>query len=155
MLICPGCLSLDGRTESCSRTVAFDLLHIGHIRHFKAAAKLGGTLVVTVTPDVCVNKGPGRPAFSQQLRAEAIAELECVDFVAINMTNDGVPWSSAVETICLLKPNVYVKGKEYADRWTTALECEHRALVAHGGVLVFTDTMLSSSTKLMEAVLAS
>ena len=29
----------------------FDLLHIGHIRHFEQAKKLGDLLVVTVTPD--------------------------------------------------------------------------------------------------------
>ena len=73
----------------------FDLLHIGHIRHFQAAKRLGGTLVVTVTPDRFVNKGPRRPLFTEHLRAEAIAALECVNFVAIN------EWSSAVETICL------------------------------------------------------
>jgi bifunctional ADP-heptose synthase (sugar kinase/adenylyltransferase) len=36
----------------------FDLLHVGHIRHFEQAKKLGDILVVTVTPDIYVNKGP-------------------------------------------------------------------------------------------------
>ena len=36
----------------------FDLLHIGHINHFKEAKKLGDILVVTVTQDKFVNKGP-------------------------------------------------------------------------------------------------
>ena len=38
----------------------FDPLHIGHIRHFEQAKKLGHILVVTVTPDRFVNKGVGR-----------------------------------------------------------------------------------------------
>ena len=54
----------------------FDLLHIGHIRHFQQAKKLGDVLVVTITPDKDVNKGPHRPAFAEQLRVEAIAALE-------------------------------------------------------------------------------
>ena len=41
----------------------FDPLHIGHIRHFEQAKKLGNILVVTVTPDQYVNKGPHRPLF--------------------------------------------------------------------------------------------
>ena len=83
-----------------------DLLHVGHIRHLEAARKLGDVLVVTVTPDRWVNKGPHRPAFTEQLRAEALASLECVDYVALN------EWPTAVETIRLLRPDFYVKGKE-------------------------------------------
>ena len=60
----------------------FDLLHVGHIRHFEQAKRLGDILVVTTTPDQYVNKGPHRPAFTEDLRAEAIAALESVDFVA-------------------------------------------------------------------------
>ncbi|HAM57093.1 MAG TPA: cytidyltransferase, partial [Candidatus Rokubacteria bacterium] len=60
----------------------FDLLHPGHIRHFEAARAEGDVLVVTVTPDRFVNKGPGRPVFNQRLRAESIAALQSVDYVA-------------------------------------------------------------------------
>src|SRR5712671_6649008 len=62
----------------------FDLLHIGHIKHLEAARKLGDVLVVTLTPDRFVNKGPHRPPFPERLRAEALASLVCVDYVAIN-----------------------------------------------------------------------
>jgi cytidyltransferase-like protein len=47
----------------------FDLLHVGHIKHLQAAARLGDVLVVTITPDRFVNKGPHRPAFPEKLRA--------------------------------------------------------------------------------------
>src|SRR5690349_12984543 len=71
----------------------FDLLHIGHIRHFQEARKKGDLLVVTLTPDQYVNKGPHRPVFTASLRAEAIASLDVVDYVAINK------WPTAVEAI--------------------------------------------------------
>ena len=45
----------------------FDLLHIGHIKHFEEAKKMGDILVVTITPDQFVNKGPGRPAFNTSI----------------------------------------------------------------------------------------
>src|SRR5262245_65318774 len=81
----------------------FDLLHIGHIRHFEEAKAMGDLLVVTLTPDEYVNKGPHRPAFPQSLRAEVIAALDVVDYVAINY------WPTAVETVKLLRPNIYAK----------------------------------------------
>src|SRR5712692_3983671 len=87
----------------------FDLLHIGHIRHFQQAKASGQILVVTVTPDRYVNKGPHRPVFTQALRAEAIASLDCVDYVAINK------WPTAVEALELIRPDVYAKGSDYAD----------------------------------------
>ena len=60
----------------------FDLLHIGHIKHFQEAKALGELLIVTITPDKYVKKGPNRPAFTTSLRLEAVAALESVDFVA-------------------------------------------------------------------------
>ena len=53
----------------------FDLLHLGHIKHFEEAKTLGDVLVVTITPDEFVNKGPNRPAFTTLLRLEALALL--------------------------------------------------------------------------------
>ena len=61
----------------------FDLLHVGHIRHLNHAKKIGDVLVVSITSDRFVNKGPNRPAFTQSLRAEALSSLECVDYVLI------------------------------------------------------------------------
>src|SRR5262245_49633185 len=57
----------------------FDLLHIGHIKHLHHAKSIGDILVVTITADIFVNKGPGKPYFSEYLRAEALAALSCVD----------------------------------------------------------------------------
>ena len=48
----------------------FDLIHIGHLKHFISAKKFGEILVVSLTPDKFVGKGPGRPVFSEKLRLE-------------------------------------------------------------------------------------
>jgi len=124
----------------------FDLIHPGHIRHFHAAKALGDTLVVTITPDKYVNKGPGRPVFSEALRAESIAALESVDYVAINL------WPTAVETIKRLKPNVYVKGQDYADLGkdeTRGISLEKEAVELVGGEIHFTDDITFSSSSLL------
>jgi rfaE bifunctional protein kinase chain/domain/rfaE bifunctional protein nucleotidyltransferase chain/domain len=126
----------------------FDLLHPGHIRHFDAARAEGDLLVVTVTPDRYVNKGPGRPVFNERLRAESIAALESVDVVAVNA------WPTAVETIHLLKPDVYVKGDEYKDAegdLTGMIVEEERAVVEEGGRIHFTTDVTFSSSELLNA----
>lgn len=124
----------------------FDLLHVGHIRHFEKAKEMGDVLVVTTTPDKFVNKGPGRPVFNQDLRAEAIAALDCVDHVAINQ------WPMATETIRLLRPDFYVKGMEYQDAdqdRTGGIVQEEQAVESIGGKLVFTDDIVFSSSNLI------
>src|SRR5437764_4968589 len=124
----------------------FDLLHIGHIKHLEAARKLGDALVVTLTPDRFVNKGPHRPAFPERLRAEALASLACVDFVAIN------EWPTAVETIQRLRPNFFVKGvvREAGKRdHTNAIQQEEDAVQAVGGQLVLTDEETFSASTLI------
>lgn len=123
----------------------FDLMHPGHIKHFQAAKKMGNVLVVTVTPDAYVDKGPDRPAFNQSLRAESIAALECVDFVAINK------WSTAEETLKLLRPDIYVKGQEFesGEDKTGKLEKELKIMSAIGSQMRFTHEATFSSTELL------
>ena len=48
----------------------FDLLHMGHVRHLEQARAQGDILIVTITGDDFVNKGPGRPVFTAMLRAD-------------------------------------------------------------------------------------
>jgi rfaE bifunctional protein nucleotidyltransferase chain/domain len=124
----------------------FDLLHIGHIRHFHEAKGFGDILIITITPDRYVNKGPHRPAFSEEMRVEAIAALDCIDFVAINQ------WPTAVEVLHHLQPHFYVKGPDYKkaeeDR-TGGILREEEAINAVGGQLVFTKDVTFSSSNLI------
>src|SRR5579862_3688030 len=69
----------------------FDLLHVGHIRHLRAAKAFGDILVVTITDDAYVNKGPDRPAFPSELRAEFLASLEFVDHVGVVDDGSALP----------------------------------------------------------------
>jgi rfaE bifunctional protein nucleotidyltransferase chain/domain len=124
----------------------FDLLHPGHIKHFEKAGGKGDVLVVTVTKDNFVNRGPGRPFFEQRLRAESIAAIECVDFVAINK------WPTAVEIIKKLKPHTYVKGSDYSQKYsdvTGKIFEEEEAVKSVGGILQFTDEISFSSSSLI------
>lgn len=124
----------------------FDLLHPGHIHHFYAARKKGDVLIVTITQDEYVGKGPGRPVFNQRLRTESVAAIECVDFAAVNQ------WPTAIETIKKLKPSFYVKGSDYRnaeDDVTGNIRLEENAVREVGGELTFTDEVTFSSSSLL------
>ncbi len=129
----------------------FDLLHPGHIKHFEAAKRKGDVLVVTITKDEYVNRGPNRPVFNHDLRAESIAAFECVDFVAVNS------WPTAVETIKLIKPHFYVKGSDYIqkDKDVTGKIYEEEEVVnSVGGAMHFTDEVSFSSSSLINTFLS-
>jgi cytidyltransferase-like protein len=125
----------------------FDPMHVGHIKHLQAARRMGGVLVVTVTPDAHVAKGEGRPVFTERLRAESLAALDCVDFVGI----DREP--TAATAIRLLRPHYFVKGQEFEDRvpHPPRLQEEIEALREVGGELRFTHEVVFSSTELLTA----
>tara|TARA_B110000483_G_scaffold229520_1_gene293629 strand:- start:554 stop:2077 length:1524 start_codon:yes stop_codon:yes gene_type:complete len=124
----------------------FDLLHIGHIKYFEEAKSFGSTLIVTITPDRFVNKGPERPIFSEKHRAEAIAALGSVDYVSIN------EWPTAIETIKLIEPDFYVKGPDYKDYKTDItgnIKLEEDATMAYGGKMAYTSGITFSSSTLI------
>ncbi|MEZ4427202.1 MAG: adenylyltransferase/cytidyltransferase family protein [Nannocystaceae bacterium] len=121
----------------------FDILHLGHLRHFIAARARCDALVVTVTPDEFVNKGPDRPIFTAAQRAELIGGLAVVSFVAVNR------WPSAVETLQLLRPSLFFKGKEYdlhPELVNANFLREAEAVRAVGGEVAFTDEIVFSSS---------
>ena len=41
----------------------FDVVHSGHLNYLKKAKQFGDILIISVTSDRFVNKGPGRPVF--------------------------------------------------------------------------------------------
>jgi len=124
----------------------FDLLHPGHIRHLAAAKKEGDILIVSITADKFVRRGPGRPIFNENLRAETLAALHNVDFVLIDSH------STAVEAIRAIKPDVYVKGQEYEKKdkdVTGKITDEEEAVKSVGGRIAFTYDITFSSSKLI------
>ena len=62
----------------------FDLLHPGHINHFQQAKEGSDILIVSVTSDKNVIKGPGKPYFTEKLRLDSLAALEVIDFVVLS-----------------------------------------------------------------------
>jgi len=87
----------------------FDLLHVGHVRSLAEARDLGDRLVVGINSDASVRrlKGAQRPVLPARERAELVASLACVDWVAI--FRDDTPLS----LIRALRPDVLAKGGDW------------------------------------------
>jgi rfaE bifunctional protein nucleotidyltransferase chain/domain len=88
----------------------FDLLHPGHVRCLTEARALGDLLVVAINSDRSVrgNKGPERPLVPEKDRAEVLAALASVDYVAI--FDEPTPR----QLISRVLPDVLVKGADWA-----------------------------------------
>jgi len=110
-----GVVAFRERCRAHKRTVAwtngvFDVLHVGHLQSLRAARGFADVLIVGVNSDASVrgNKGPSRPIFPATERCELLAALECVD--AITVFDAPTP----VEVLTAVRPDVHVKGADYA-----------------------------------------
>lgn len=140
------------RAREAGKTVVhchgcFDIVHPGHIHHLQFARSLGDVLIVSVSSDTHVNKGHDRPLIPDNLRAQSLAALECVDWVYVN------PDPTATTLLETLQPDVYVKGREYEQNRDPRFLAERDAVVAHGGRVVFSSgNVVFSSTALIETL---
>lgn len=131
------------RHRGAGRTVVltngcFDLLHAGHVGYLTEAARLGDVLVVAVNSDASVRrlKGPSRPITALADRLAVLAGLRCVDHV--------VPFEedTPLRVLDAVRPQVYVKGGDYAGRRTPETE----RVRAWGGRAVTVDLVPAAST---------
>ena len=125
----------------------FDIVHPGHIHYLQFARAQGDILIVSVSADTQVNKGADRPLIPEDLRAQCLAALECVDLVYVN------PHPTAVELLDELRPDVYVKGREYETNRDPRFLAERETVARHGGRVVFSSgDVVFSSTALIGGI---
>jgi len=88
----------------------FDILHRGHVEYLHEAALQGDVLLVAVNDDASVRalKGPGRPVLPQEDRCAILSHLRSVG--ALTIFGEPTP----LQVIHLVRPDVLVKGAEYA-----------------------------------------
>ncbi len=124
----------------------FDIVHLGHIRHFNQAKSQGDILIASLTQDKYVKRGPGRPFFNDRLRAETLASLAVTDYVSI------IEAPTATDFIFKVKPDIYAKGPDYKAKnkdVTGKIFEEEEAIKAVGGRIFFTEDITFSSSKLI------
>jgi D-beta-D-heptose 7-phosphate kinase/D-beta-D-heptose 1-phosphate adenosyltransferase len=138
-------LSAAGKTLVFTNGI-FDLLHAGHVATLEAARALGDALYVGLNSDASARrlKGAARPLTPEEDRARVLAALACVDAV-IPFDED-----TAERLVAALRPEVYVKGGDYAKDEPP----EARVVAAYGGRVVIVPTLPGrSTTALIQAIL--
>lgn len=116
----------------------FDILHIGHFEHFRAARDFGDRLIVSVTAERWVrkNKGEGHPAHSDAQRISMLRDLRTVDEAWICDDPGASP------AILKFKPAFFVKGVDYAESGLAQSEVD--ACKSVGAEIVYTTTSKTS-----------
>lgn len=116
----------------------FDILHIGHLRYLKEAAKLGDILIVAVNSDESVKrlKGNTRPINPIDDRLEMLENLEYVDY--LTTFDEDTP----LEVIKRIHPDVLVKGKDYEGKHVVGSE----EVLSYGGKVILIDYTEGKST---------
>ncbi len=116
----------------------FDVLHPGHVYSLTEASHRGDFLIVGLNSDDSARrlKGAGRPIISQDDRALMLSALSCVDAVVI--FEEDTP----VELIRLLRPDIFIKGSDYAGKRIP----EREVVEAYGGSVDFIELKPGWST---------
>ena len=119
----------------------FDVFHIGHLLHLEQAKKMGSLLVVSITHDDYVGKGPGRPIYRHGQRSALVRALKCVDEVIVV--------KSLISAMKIVRPDILVKGTDYKG----GLDQEHQDYCKQYGIEIrYTDTPKYSATELIRGL---
>lgn len=125
----------------------FDVVHTGHLNYLKKAKELGDTLIVSVTSDKFVNKGPGRPVFDINQRMNFLSELKFIDKVYESKDY------TAEKIIEKTRPDIYCKGIDYSDKKKIKkdknLLKEIKSLKKYGGKFIAIKEKKFSSSKII------
>lgn len=142
-------LKAAGKTVVTTNGV-YDILHVGHVRLLAQAKVLGDVLVVLLNSDRSTRelKGPKRPLVPEAERAEVLAALGCVDFVAIfdELRPDA--------HLSRLAPQIHVKGGDYTP---AQIQPGERAAVegAGGKIVVLPMVQGKSVSKLVDKIIST
>ncbi|MGB0714568.1 MAG: PfkB family carbohydrate kinase [Phycisphaerae bacterium] len=119
----------------------FDNVHSGHIRYLQFARQQGDVLVVSITGDSSDSDTERTPYVPQDVRAENLAQLVSVDWVCVT------PEVGASDILQGVRPDVYVKGREFERSTDPVFLAEKRAVEDFGGRIIFSsgETVFSAS----------
>ena len=122
----------------------FDLLHLGHVLHFKECSQECDFLIVSITSDNFVCKGEGRPVFKIQERLEILSSIKYIDKVIISNSK------TAEQNLLSVRPNIYFKGIDYTDSDDERLNQENLLCKEIGCKIFFTKSPKHSSTDIIK-----
>ena len=88
----------------------FDPVHIGHVRLFNEAKKLGDELVVLLNNDHWLRLKKGYVFMPEHERKEIIEAFQAVDKVVLSRHKKNTKDISVVEDIKAIRPHIFAKG---------------------------------------------
>jgi rfaE bifunctional protein nucleotidyltransferase chain/domain len=124
----------------------FDILHVGHVRYLREARNTADFLILALNSDASVRaiKGDKRPLVPQEERAEVVASLEAVDYVAL------FDETTPLKLIEYLRPDCRVKGGDWKEEAVVGGD----AVRSWGGRVVIIPVVEgASTTNIVEKVL--
>jgi rfaE bifunctional protein nucleotidyltransferase chain/domain len=124
----------------------FDILHYGHILYFREAKNIADKIIISLTGDEYVNKGPDRPYNNILKRIEMLQSIEEIDCIVVNSS------INAIDHINKIKPDFFIKGRDYKDfknDITKNIQKEKEAIEKIGGKFMVTNAELMSSGKII------
>lgn len=136
----------------------FDPLHIGHIRLFKEAKKLGDELVVILNNDNWLRQKKGYVFMKEQERKELIEALSVVDRVIITRHPENSKDMSVCADLKRLRPHIFANGGDRQEHnipeVTTCKEINCRMVfnVGQGGKIQSSSWLIQKFLKLAKNV---
>lgn len=117
----------------------FDPIHIGHVRMFNEAKKLGDKLVVILNNDNWIKKKKGMPFMPDHERKEVIEALAAVDEVLLSSHPENPEDMSVCAELIRLRPDIFANGGDRTSTTTpevpvcAKISCRMIFNVGHGG----------------------
>lgn len=132
----------------------FDPVHIGHVRMFEEAKKLGDELVVVINNDNWLHFKKGFAFMHQDDRKEIIESFRSVDRVILTSHESGTDDITVCRELELVKPHIFANG---GDRKENIPVPEYEACarlgiqmvfnVGHGGKVRSSSELVKQATK--------
>lgn len=109
----------------------FDPIHNGHVRMFvEAKRRFGDRLIVILNNDNWLRAKKGYVFMPEEMRAEIIRELRCVDEVYITKHEKDDPDMSVCEALREINPTVFANGGDrFADNIPEKVLCDRLGIL--------------------------
>lgn len=101
---------MKNKTKIVAVSGGFDPVHIGHVRMFTAAKKLGDKLVVILNNDNWLKKKKGYVFMHEKERQEIIEAFSVVDKVVITKHPKNPKDMSVCDSLRQVKPYIFANG---------------------------------------------
>ncbi len=128
----------------------FDPIHMGHVRLFQEAKRLGDKLVVILNNDNWLHAKKGFVFMKEEERAEVIKALACVDHVVITSHGPSPEDMSVCEELKIIRPHIFANGGDRTRKnipevpVCEAINCEMVFSVGEGGKIQSSSWLLEN-----------